>query len=91
MLLVSNILADEYGFDPVNTMPLDTDFQAFYDIRNICTPAAMVALAFCGIRWITAADSRTAGIAKNWLIAILAGVALFWLVPGLVHSIANTA
>lgn len=93
MFLTLKVMAEgndgDLGWEPVNTAPLSTDFELFYTVRSIATPAAIVALAFCGIRWIMASDPKTADVAKTWLLAILGGVALFWLVPALVDSVVN--
>jgi hypothetical protein len=92
MLLASKIWADGYdgNWETVDTRPMAGDLDLFYDIRGICTPAAIVALAFCGIRWITASDPKTADTAKKWLLAILGGVALFWIIPAMLPGITGT-
>lgn len=93
MLLAQAFVADGddggLGWTPVDPHPLTSDFDLFFTVREIATPAAIVAMAFCGIRWITASDPKTADVAKTWLFAILGGVALFWLIPGLVDSVTN--
>lgn len=57
--------------------------SAFRTIRLIVTSVAVVAVALAGLKLVISDNPRDARVAKTWIISILAGLALFWIIPSI--------
>lgn len=53
----------------------------FSQVRTVVTIVAVVAMALAGLRLITSENPRDAQIAKTWIISIIGGLVLFWIIP----------
>lgn len=69
---------------------VSTQFYAIYDTIGVVLSAlAAVAIGICAVKWVFGSDPQTVRQAKQWLLYIVIGIALFWLARAIVEVVKN--
>ena len=69
-------------FNQLKTI-LDSLYENF---KMIVGPIAVLSIAICSICIIKADNDRSVTNAKNWMLAIIVGLILFYLAPAIVET-----
>ena len=95
--LVAVCMFAVFYFMSVNTLaaPGDDIFDAVGDkfksiytsIGVVVTSLAGVALAICAFRWILGTDPTSVRMAKQWMLNIIIGLAVYWLAFLIINTV----
>lgn len=79
---------DAYASDGGVFDSLRTGFIDIYKkIGLVVTAVAVVAIGICAFKWVLGTDPQTVHQAKQWLLYILIGLALYWLAFAIVNTV----
>ena len=71
---------------------VSSQFMSIYSSIGIVVSAlATVALAFCAFKWILGTDPQSVRQAKQWMLYIAIGIAVYWLAGVIVDVVKNMA
>lgn len=74
MFLFGNVQAYADVFDVIH----DKFAYIYTRISVVITGVAVVAIAICALRWVFDPDPGSKRMAKQWLLSIVIGLALYW-------------